>query len=190
MKFRLHPVLLPVFLFFMVTGGFSAYAIIFISLLLHEGGHLVAAKLTGMRVRSCTIMPYGGELVIPGRLLAPRKNRIFVAMGGPIATMILLLIALIVSFPGDELFIRIQIALLILNLLPIVPLDGGQALAAILETKGAEHSTRTAMLVYSIAFLSVAMILLFISLTNNNSIYFTCAVPPNPKHFRFSISKI
>ena len=81
MKFRLHPVLLPVFLFFMVTGGFSAYAIIFISLLLHEGGHLVAAKLTGMRVRSCTIMPYGGELVIPGRLLAPRKDRLFVALG-------------------------------------------------------------------------------------------------------------
>ena len=42
--------------------------------LLHEVGHLIAAKLTGMRVRSCTIMPYGGELVIPGRHIAPKKG--------------------------------------------------------------------------------------------------------------------
>ena len=37
------------------------YALIFVSLLIHEAGHLLAAYLTGMRVRSCTIMPYGGE---------------------------------------------------------------------------------------------------------------------------------
>ena len=161
MKFRLHPVLLPVFLFLMVTGGFSAYALIFFSLLLHEVGHLLAAKFTGMRVRSCTIMPYGGELVIPGRLLAPKKDRLLVAMGGPIATLIVLITAWVVSFPGDDLFIRIQVALLVLNLLPILPLDGGQALAAILETKGTEHSTRTAMLIHSMFFLSVVIVLLF-----------------------------
>lgn len=160
MKFRLHPVLMPVFLFLMITGGFSLYALIFLSLLLHEFGHLIAAKATGMRVRSCTIMPYGGELVIPGRLLAPKKDRILVAMGGPIATALLLLAALSFSFPGDVLFVRIQVALLIINLLPILPLDGGQALAAILETKGSEHSTRNRMLVFSILFLIVAILLM------------------------------
>ena len=98
MKFRLHPILLPVFLFLIVTDGLSTYALIFISLLVHEAGHLIAAKLTGMRVRSCTIMPYGGELVIPGRHLAPRKDRILVALGGPAATIFLLLIALSFRF--------------------------------------------------------------------------------------------
>lgn len=164
MKFRLHPILLPIFLFLMITGGLSVYALIFISLLLHEVGHLIAAKLTGMRVRSCTIMPYGGELVIPSRLLAPKKNRLLVALGGPIATTILLFLALLVSFPGGDLFIRIQVALLLLNLLPILPLDGGQALAALLETKGLEHNTRTAMLIYSIHFLSITIMLLFVYL--------------------------
>ena len=62
MKFRLHPVLLPLFLFLIITGGLSVYALIFLSLLIHEAGHLVAAYFAGMRVRSCTIMPYGGEL--------------------------------------------------------------------------------------------------------------------------------
>ena len=164
MKFRLHPVLLPVFLYLMIVGGLSIYALVFISLLLHEAGHLIAAKTIGMRVRSCTIMPYGGEIVIPGRLLASRKDRILVAIGGPIATMILLLLALLISFPGDDLFIRIQVALLFLNLLPILPLDGGQVLMALLETDDARYSTRTAMMLYSIAFLSVIIILLSIHL--------------------------
>lgn len=74
MKFRLHPVLLPFFLFLIMTGSISIYALIFISLLIHEMGHLIAAYVTGMRVRSCVIMPYGGELIISNRQLEPKKN--------------------------------------------------------------------------------------------------------------------
>ena len=172
MKFRLHPVLMPVFLFFMVTGGFSAYALIFISLLLHEGGHLVAAKLTGMRVRSCTIMPYGGELVIPGRLLAAKKGSHICRNGRSCCND---------DSPSDcthHFISRRRIIhsnsnrITYSKSLPIFPLDGGQALAAILETKGAEHSTRSAMLVYSIAFLSAATILLFIHFQQQFHIFY------------------
>ena len=91
------------------------YVLIFVSLLIHEAGHLLAAYLTGMRVRSCTIMPYGGELVIANRNLASKKERILVALGGPLATGVLLLIAMCIPFPGDEQVIRIQVALLLLN---------------------------------------------------------------------------
>ena len=91
MKFRLHPILLPLFAFLLMSGNISTYTLIFVSLLVHELGHLIAAKATGMNVRSCTIMPYGGELVIPGRNTARRKNRIIVALGGPAATLILLI---------------------------------------------------------------------------------------------------
>ena len=150
MKFRLHPILLPLFLFLLVSGNVSTYTLIFVSLLIHELGHLIAAWATGMRVRSCTIMPYGGELVIPGRYTARRKKRIYVALGGPIATVILLTSAILIPFPGAELFIRIQVALLTLNLLPILPLDGGRVLSALLERKGIEHKVRTMMLISSI----------------------------------------
>lgn len=160
MKIRFHPVLLPLFLFLIVTGQLSTYALIFISLLFHEAGHLVAARLTGMRVRSCTIMPYGGELVIMNRNLAPKKDRLVVALGGPAATGVLLLLAAIIPFPGDDQVIRIQVALLALNLLPILPLDGGQAICALLETAGSEYRTRSLLIVHSIFFITIAIILL------------------------------
>ncbi len=160
MKFRLHPVLLPFFLFLIVTGSISIYAIIFISLLIHEAGHLLAAYLTGMRIRSCTIMPYGGEIVIWNKHMAPRRDRLLVALSGPLATLLLLLMAIWIPFPGDDLVIRIQVALLLLNLLPILPLDGGQALCALLETDGSVYRTRSLVLLHSILFLCGGIILL------------------------------
>ena len=152
MKFRLHPVLLPFFLFLILTGNISIYAIIFISLLIHEAGHLLAAYFTGMRIRSCTIMPYGGEIVIWNKHMSPRKNRFLVAVSGPLATLLLLLIAIWIPFPGDDQVIRIQVALLLLNLLPILPLDGGQAICALLETDGSVYRTRALFLLHSILF--------------------------------------
>lgn len=164
MKFRLHPVLIPVFLFLIVTGNLSTYTLVLLSLLIHEAGHLIAARLTGMRVRSCTIMPYGGELVIPNRHAARRRNRVYLALGGPAATMILLFVAFAFSFPGNDLVVKIQLVLLALNLLPILPLDGGQALAAVLEKKGAKYGARVAMLVHSMVTLSAIIVLLTFSL--------------------------
>lgn len=160
MKCRLHPVLLPFFLFLILTGSLSIYALIFMSLLIHEMGHLLAAYATGMRVRSCVIMPYGGELIINNRQLEPKKNRIIVALGGPLATGLLLVCATWIPFPGDDQVIRIQVALLVLNLLPILPLDGGQVMCAILETEGSEYRTRAIVLVHSIVWIVVAILLL------------------------------
>ena len=127
-------------------------------------GHLIAAYVTGMRVRSCVIMPYGGELIISNRQLEPKKNRIIVALGGPLATGLLLVLATWIPFPGDDQVIRIQVALLVLNLLPILPLDGGQVICALLETDGSEYRTRALILVHSMLFIAAVILLLFCGL--------------------------
>ncbi|MBY0222541.1 M50 family metallopeptidase [Sporosarcina aquimarina] len=161
MKFRIHPILLPIFLFFMIVGGVSLYAMILFSLLFHEVGHIWAAKQAGMNVRSCTILPYGGELQIVNRQLATKQQRLIVALGGPLATAVLLLIALLVSFPGSAQLIQIQLILLAVNLLPILPLDGGQALSVLLESKDDKYSSRSIFTLYSV----IASIALFLFLS-------------------------
>lgn len=159
MKLRLHPILAPFFLVLMITGGMAFYALVFISLLIHEAGHIFAARMMGMKVRSCTIMPYGGELRIPDRNSYGKRQRVFVAIGGPAATAILLLSTLI-EFPGNEQFMRIQLVILSLNLLPILPLDGGQAISAMLETEEKKYKVRSSFLLFSIAVLSAVCLLL------------------------------
>lgn len=160
MRLRLHPILLPFFLALMLTGGLSFYALVFLSLLLHEAGHIIAAYLSGMKVRMCTIMPYGGELHIPGRFQYERKQKIAVALGGPVATSVVLLFSLLLAFPGDEQLVRIQTVILLVNLLPILPLDGGQALGALVETEKNKYGTRATFLIFSIAFLAIGILLM------------------------------
>ena len=121
---------------------------------------MVAAKMSGMKVRSCTIMPYGGELRIPDRNSYGKRQKVFVAIGGPVATAILLLLSMLFEFPGDEQFMRIQLVILLLNLLPILPLDGGQAISAMLETDEKKYKVRSGFLVFSISVLLVISLLL------------------------------
>lgn len=153
MKFRLHPILLPVFVLLAVMGGLAAYAIVFGSLLIHEMGHLAAAKLNGMRVRSITILPYGGEMEIANPSQHSRRARVLLALGGPIATALVLIAATVLTFPGSLDVIRIQLLILLVNLLPILPLDGGQALLALTEREDSRYFDHTAFLLFSIGFL-------------------------------------
>lgn len=160
MKIRLHPILIPLFLFLLMTGNVSTYTLVFLSLLVHEAGHLIAAKRFGLRVSECIIMPYGGELTIAGRFAVRRKARFYVALGGPFATFGLLLLALILPLPAGDFLIRIQLVLLGLNLLPFLPLDGGQAISAMIEKEGQVYQAKSAMIFHSILFFSIVMLLL------------------------------
>ena len=146
---RLHPVMIPFLLAIIATGNISVYAVILGSLLVHEAGHLIAARLTGTRVQRCTITPYGGEIDIPlfSRLL--QKDRLFIVAGGPVATGILLLLAIGFPVPGQPLIISVQLVLLLLNLLPVLPLDGGRALAILLP--GIRYSLILSSMVFSAA---------------------------------------
>lgn len=130
-QFQLHPIMIPFILYFIGTGQFAYYSIIFSSLLLHEAGHLLAAKWTGLKVKKCVIMPYGGEIVIRNLRQAPKHYQWIVAISGPLATALLYLISQLFTFPGQAFFIQVQLVILTINCLPILPLDGGQALLAL-----------------------------------------------------------
>lgn len=140
--------------------GLAAYAIVFGSLLIHEAGHLGAAKANRMRIRSITILPYGGEMEISGLADHSRRARVLLALGGPLATTLLLALVMSFPFPGSVDVARIQLLILLINLLPILPLDGGQALLALSERKESRYFDQTAFLLFSIAFLLVAVAVL------------------------------
>ncbi len=187
MKFKLHPVLLPLFMMLLFLDGLSAYAIIFSSLLFHEAGHIIAAKYVGLRIKKCTIMPYGGEIVFWNKAQSTRKARFIVALGGPVATLFLLMVIILLNIPDKEQIIRVQIALLVINLLPVLPLDGGQALVVYFEKKSSPYHVQTVFLIHSIMFFSLIIFFLLIELPNSIS-YLLLAIfllSQNISAFRF-----
>lgn len=133
--FRVHPIMIPFFLFFYLSGEIAMYALVFGSLLAHEIGHLIAAVCVRAKIQSCTILPYGGEIKMEQFSKLSKMRQTCVILGGPFSTFLLLLFGMYVEFPQDTLFIFIQFLILSLNLLPIFPLDGGRIIHSIFPEK-------------------------------------------------------
>ena len=134
----------------------SAWLVGFIlCILLHELGHALAAKLVGVEVKGIVIWLLGGFTSLSRKAEKPAHNlAIFAA--GPLVNMVLgflcVLSYLILSFVflphyrNTELFIWgqsfinlsfslafVNVILVVFNLLPIYPLDGGNILHATVE---------------------------------------------------------
>lgn len=174
-KLKVHPIMIPFFLFFYLSGEVAVYAIVFGSLLIHEFGHLMAAKLVGVKVYSCTILPYGGEIKMEQFSKLKKKNQLLVIIAGPICTVLLLIISVLVDFPQVELLFVTQLIILSLNLLPIFPLDGGRALYVFFPNSYAKiigFSIWSSVLIFCVSLfyfpkaISVSLIFLFITLQN------------------------
>ena len=173
--FRIHPVMLPFLLFFYLSGEIAVYAIVFGSLILHEIGHLGAAKLVGGKVYSCTILPYGGEIKIEQFSKWEKKEQLIVILGGPLITFFLLLFSLTIHFPQVELLTYTQLVILGLNLLPIYPLDGGRIIQSLFPNYYIElisFSLWISLLIFYISLyyfpkaLFVSLIFFFIAIQN------------------------
>ncbi len=96
-------------------------------LLAHVLGHLLATAGTGARISAVMLHALGGELLGEGEVSPVRRS--VVAVSGVLAQLVLLFVALALAMPSDlhEAFTRRNGVMLLLNLVPLKPLDGAQA---------------------------------------------------------------
>jgi len=117
--------------------GAIATCIFFISLVLHELGHSLQARRDGRKVHKITIFFFGGVAWIEGRGDPASEARITAA--GPLVSLLLAVgfgLAASVAAVGlsDQIVVLLRLmalvnlVLLLFNLLPIYPLDGGRLL--------------------------------------------------------------
>lgn len=120
-------------------AGLILALLLFISVLLHELGHSLVARSQGITVNSITLFLFGGIAAINRESKTPTEA-LLVAIAGPLVSIALFGIFFLVDrfVPESSLveFIvadlaRINLVLALFNLIPGLPLDGGQALKAI-----------------------------------------------------------
>lgn len=132
MRMTIHPLFLPVLFSMVLYGNVSYYALILSSLIIHEIGHIIAAYLCKVKVERCVIMPYGGEIVLRGGVsISPRKQFI-IAIGGPLATIGCIAVTPLLDPLVADPFLKIQLILLAINIIPIWPLDGGRMMLSLI----------------------------------------------------------
>ncbi|MBD1824289.1 site-2 protease family protein [Cyanobacteria bacterium FACHB-DQ100] len=120
--------------------GFAMALLLFASVLLHELGHSLVAKLQGIRVQSITLFFFGGIAAIAQEPKTPGKA-FQVAIAGPAVSFSLFLLLTLVTLlvPNAEMplgvlfrdLAAINLVLTLFNMIPGLPLDGGQVLKAI-----------------------------------------------------------
>ena len=130
MRIKLHLLCIPLVFVMIFSGQLAYYAIILFSLLWHEAGHLVAAVLCGVKVKSCVITPYGGEIQFENPAVVQASSLLWIALGGPIATIIGIGLAFFMPDLLATKLITVQLVLLAVNIVPIIPLDGGRLVLA------------------------------------------------------------
>lgn len=120
------------------SAGLGMALLLFGSVVLHELGHSLVARSQGIKVNSITLFIFGGVASIDRESKTPGEA-FQVAIAGPAVSLTLFGIffllsqILLTSGVGQVLTVdlaRINLALTLFNLIPGLPLDGGQVLKA------------------------------------------------------------
>jgi Zn-dependent protease len=133
--------------------------LLFACVVLHEFGHIAAARRYGIRTPEVTLLPIGGVSSLE-RLPSDPAQELVVALAGPAVNLLigLALIAVVGSVHPDELtqidnpnlsmMGRLAIAnifLAVFNLIPAFPMDGGRVLHALVAMRvGGPRATEIA----------------------------------------------
>lgn len=119
--------------------GLLLALLLFASVLLHELGHSLAAKAQGIQVNSITLFLFGGIASIERESKTPGEA-FQVAIAGPLVSIILAVIFLSLTQIISEASLlhtltselgTVNLILALFNLIPGLPLDGGQVLKAV-----------------------------------------------------------
>jgi Zn-dependent protease len=118
--------------------GFGMSLALFGSVLLHELGHSLVAKAQGIRVNSITLFLFGGIAAIEQESKTPGQA-FQVAVAGPVVSLLIFALMSVAAVllpttsPWQVLtsnLAQVNLVLALFNLLPGLPLDGGQILKA------------------------------------------------------------
>lgn len=160
-------------------SGVIFIIILFVCVVLHEFGHIAAAARYGIKTPDVTLLPIGGVASLE-RMPEKPGQEIVVALAGPAVNLViaLVLVAILgVQFDmglitrlddvQSSLTARVaaaNVALLVFNLIPAFPMDGGRVLRALLALRlGYTRATQVAAFIGQ----GVAILFGFLGLLGN-----------------------
>jgi Zn-dependent protease len=141
-----------------VAACFMLFAL-FACVLLHEFGHILMARRFGVRTPDVILLPIGGVARLE-RIPDEPRQELLIALAGPAVTLAIVVVLYALLAPGGatltlgpldpdgpflETLMQVNLYLLLFNLFPAFPMDGGRVLRALLASRlGMVRGTRIA----------------------------------------------
>ena len=133
------------------TDGVIFVSLLFFCVLLHEFGHVFAARRYGIKTPDITLWPFGGIASLE-RIPEKPSQEFFVAIAGPLVNVAIAAVLLAylgfttmdvqslarIEDPKNSMIVKLagaNIFLVLFNLIPAFPMDGGRVLRALLATR-------------------------------------------------------
>ncbi len=189
---RINPLFFAVLCIVYKLNLLNDFLLVFFISLSHELGHLLCALLLKQKVEFFKIQPWG--ICMKCNNFSSVKIEFLVSAAGPLINFIFIIVAVIIK---HQLFFVTNVFMMIINLLPIYPLDGGRIFSSFLrnETSYADKILRVTSSVLAIVVLlagfyifyktkinfSVILAAIFICLTTEKS---------SDKNTSFEIKKV
>ena len=146
------------------------------SILLHEAVHAAVARLLGYTPDEIELSPFGAMLTMNQFTKAPVGKRVLMLLAGPAATFMLCLTAIRAASAGwlpyawCRLVFACNAAILMMNLLPCLPLDGGGIVAALLSLRFPMSTVNRVMRTLGRIIGAVLIVLAFVTAWQGNGL--------------------
>lgn len=123
----------------MLSGYFLEIITLFTIVMIHELGHVAAAKGFGWNVTEVMLLPFGGVATVDEQGGVPVIEDLIVTIAGPLQNALMISIAFgmlkldVWEQDFTDYFIQANVLILGFNLLPVLPLDGGRIMQSLLS---------------------------------------------------------
>lgn len=142
MRLRIDLKIFIFLLLFYLTKQIEIYSTIMLFCILHELGHILMGIILGLKPEKIEIMPFGlsvafklntkdyNKKIKSANLLELKK--IAIAIAGPLTNLIIILFYIFLN-KSEINIIYANLLILLFNIVPIFPLDGGRILKSIIH---------------------------------------------------------
>lgn len=127
-------ILTYLFYILLILSGYINYLVIFLLIMFfHELGHILMIRILKYKIDSITILPTGGIIKTNINLNIKSIHLFLISISGILMQLILLYIVPYSSNYNYSIFCKLNISLIIFNLLPVNPLDGHKIFTSCIE---------------------------------------------------------
>lgn len=128
--FKIHPFTLLTTLIILLCGYFKYYIIMMLIIFVHEIGHILIGYIFKFKILKTVILPFGCITYFKTNINTKTYKEFIVTISGPLFQIIGSIILYLIT--KNDLVLFFNKIILILNLIPIIPLDGSKIIESVL----------------------------------------------------------